>query len=51
MALDIYVITEWNQNKYDFNLAAGNSIYQLKTFVGGTPFTGITMFTVSRPVP
>jgi hypothetical protein len=47
LGLDIFVIDEWNQNKFSFNAAAGDSNSNIKTWVGGTPFTGIVMFTVS----
>jgi len=52
LGLDISVISEWNKNQYQFNSAiqtAGGNKIPANTFVGGTPFTGITMFTVSLP--
>jgi len=45
LGLDIFVIDEWNQNKFSFNAVAGDSNSNIKTWVGGTPFTGIVMFT------
>ena len=47
LGIDIFVIEEWNKNGFSFNSAPG---LDLKTWVGGTPFTGIVMFTVSHPV-
>jgi len=52
LGLDISVADEWNQNQLNFNSiasdAAGSQL-SLKTWVGGTPFTGIVLFTVSLP--
>jgi hypothetical protein len=48
LGLDISVINEWDQNKFSFNAAAGSASSNIKTWVGGTPFTGIIMFTVSH---
>jgi len=54
LGLDIYVLDEWNRNQYDFNSALGDATAangpDIKTWVGGTPFTGIVIFTVSHPV-
>jgi hypothetical protein len=49
LGLDIFVIDEWNQNKFAFNAAAtGSDNSDIKTWVGDTPFTGIVIFTVSQ---
>jgi hypothetical protein len=49
MGLDIFVIVEWNKNKFIFNsyltLVPG---FISRTDIGDTPFTGVVMFTV-RP--
>lgn len=44
MGLDGFVIEEYNKNQ--FNL---NSSLNLSGWVGATPFSGLTMFTVSHP--
>jgi hypothetical protein len=49
LGLDIYVIAEWNKNQYGFNSALGHAS-DISTWVGGTPYTGIVMFTVSHPI-
>jgi hypothetical protein len=51
LGLDISVIDDWNKNQWSFNsFVSDASPLNLKTSVGGTPFTGIVMFTVSHPV-
>jgi hypothetical protein len=53
LGLDVSVLSEWNKNKFQFNSALQNagstSDVNITTWVGGTPFTGIVMFTVSLP--
>src|SRR5438045_2367445 len=50
IGLDAFVINEWNRNQLNFNSAieGGSSNVNIKTWVGGTPFTGVVMFTVSH---
>ena len=52
LGLDISVVGEWNQNQLTFNSVIGTAAGSLniKTWVGGTPYTGIVLFTVSHPV-
>ena len=46
LGLDIFVMEQWSKNQWDFNSAVGNTTNN--TYVGGTPFTGIVLFTVSH---
>ena len=52
IGLDASVISQWDKNQYAFNNvlgSAGSGQIPSNTWVGGTPFTGIVMFTVSPP--
>jgi hypothetical protein len=48
LSLDAVVISEWNQNQYQFNFS-GN--FSLNTEIGGTPFTSVVLATVHHPIP
>ena len=53
LGLDISIVSEWNRNQLTFNSVIGTaapSQFNIKTWVGGTPFTGIVLYTVSHPV-